>query len=161
MWARLHRHEQREGARHAHVPRAHRPVVADPAAAVTDTHPLIFHVAGGRKLGKKAASHFAACERREALLYVPLVVLWELALLVRIGRIMLDDSLRGFCSTLFSNPAYQPLELTSEQVYLAHEERPNDDPFDALVCAAARSEGLPLITRDGDIQDSGLVKVLW
>jgi PIN domain nuclease of toxin-antitoxin system len=46
-------------------------------------------------------------------------------------------------------------------VYLADEARPNNDPFDALVCAAARSLGLPLLSRDRDIQDSGLVRVVW
>jgi predicted nucleic acid-binding protein len=39
--------------------------------------------------------------------------------------------------------------------------RPNDDPFDALICAAARHLDLPLLTRNGDIQDSGLVRVVW
>jgi PIN domain nuclease of toxin-antitoxin system len=35
------------------------------------------------------------------------------------------------------------------------------DPFDALICAAARDLELPLITRDGDIGRSGAVRVLW
>ena len=56
-------------------------------AAVTDTHPLLFFAAGGRRLGRKASALFAACERREAILYVPAVVLWETAL-VRGGRVI-------------------------------------------------------------------------
>jgi PIN domain nuclease of toxin-antitoxin system len=46
-------------------------------------------------------------------------------------------------------------------VCLADEQRPNDDPFDALICAAARSLELPLISRDRDIQDWEMVKVVW
>jgi PIN domain nuclease of toxin-antitoxin system len=135
--------------------------VAETPAGVTDTHPLLFHAAGGGRLGRKAAAHFAACERREALVYVPAVVIWETALLARAGRVNLRRSVRGFFDDLFSNPAYQPYDLTAEQVLTAEEMRINRDPFDALICAAARDLELPLITRDGELRSSGLLKVIW
>ena len=135
--------------------------MADTAAAVTDTHPLLFHAAGGGRLGRKAAEHFAACERREALLYVPSVVIWECALLTRAGRVNLRRSVRDFFEDLFSNPAYQPYDLTAEQVLMGEEMRINRDPFDVLICAAARDLELPLISRDGDIRSSGAVRVIW
>jgi len=68
-------------------------------------------------------------------------------------------TVREFFADLFSNPAYQPLDLTAEQVFLADELRFNRDPFDALICAAAQDTGLPLVTRDADIRGSGAVKV--
>jgi PIN domain nuclease of toxin-antitoxin system len=135
--------------------------VADPQAAVTDTHPLLFHAAGGRGLGDKAAVFFARCERQERILYVPAAVVWEVSLLARASRISLRRSVRAFFDDLFSNPAYQPLDATAEQVYLADELRFTRDPFDGLICAAARSAGLPLVTRDAAIQDSGAVKTIW
>ena len=135
--------------------------VPEPRAAVTDTHPLVFHAAASPRLGRNAAAHFRASERREALTFVPVAVIWEVGLLARGGRIDLGTTLRDFFGALFSNPAFQPLDLTPEQVYLADEQRPNDDPFDALICAAARSLELPLISRDRDIQDWGMVKVVW
>ena len=135
--------------------------MAEIAAAVTDTHALLFHAAGGGRLGRKAAAHFAACERREALVYVPAVVIWECALLARAGRVNLRRSVRSFFEDLFSNPAYQPHELTAEQVLMGEEMRVNRDPFDALICAAARDLELPLVTRDADIRSSGLLRVIW
>jgi PIN domain nuclease of toxin-antitoxin system len=63
------------------------------------------------------------------------------------------------CSTC-SNPAYQPLDTTADRVFLADELRFTRDPFDGLICAAAPSLGLPLVTRDGAIHDSGAVKTL-
>lgn len=135
--------------------------MADLAAAVTDTHALIFHAAGGGRLGSKAAAHFRACEDRQALTYVPAAVVWEVALLTRTGRVNLRSGVRAFFTDLFSNPAYQPYELTVEQVLLAEEPRVNRDPFDGLICAAARDLALPLISRDSDIRSSGLVTVLW
>lgn len=130
-------------------------------AAVADTHALIFHAAASKHLGKRAAAMFAAAERRAGIVYIPVAVMWECALLARIGRVNLGRSVPDFFADLFSNPAYQPIDLTPEQIYVADEMRPNDDPFDALICAAARHLDLPLLTRDGDIEDSGLVSVVW
>jgi len=135
--------------------------VRDPEAAVTDTHALVFHAAGGGRLGPRAAAFYDRCERREAILYVPAAVMWECSLLARVSRINLRRTVRGFFDDLFSNPAYQPLDLAPEQIFLADELRFTRDPFDALICAAARTLDLPLITRDGDIRASGAVTVLW
>jgi len=135
--------------------------VADLPAAVTDTHPLICHALGGQSLGRKAASFFAQCELQQAVLYVPAAVIWECTLLARVARINLRRSARVFFEDLFSNPAYHPLDLTPEQIFVADDLRFTRDPFDALVCAAAQSLELPLITRDSDIRASGAVKVIW
>ena len=136
-------------------------MVARDRAAVTDTHPLLLYSAGSSRLGRRAAALFAACERQEALVYVPAAVVWESSLLARAGRVSLRRSVRAFFEDLFSNPAFQPLDLSSEQVFLADQARPNADPFDALVCAAARSLDLPLITRESAIEASRLVRVAW
>jgi PIN domain nuclease of toxin-antitoxin system len=135
--------------------------VADLPAAVTDTHALVFHASGSKALGARAASHFDACERQQALLYVPLAVVWEVSLLARGSRINLHRPVRQFFADLFTNPAYQSTELTAEEVFDADELRFTRDPFDALICATARRMDLPLLTRDADIRASGAVRVLW
>jgi PIN domain nuclease of toxin-antitoxin system len=131
------------------------------SAAVTDTHALLFHATGSGKLGPKARAHFAACERRDAITYVPVPVIWEVGLLARGVRINLRRSVREFFADLFSNPAYQPLDLTPAQVFDADELRFTRDPFDALIAAAARDLSLPLITRDATLASSGAIKVIW
>ena len=135
--------------------------MADPESAVTDTHPLIFHAAGGGRLGSRAAAFFDRCERQNAVLYVPAAVMWECSLLARVARINLRRTARAFFDDLFSNPAYQPLDLTPEQVFLADELRFTRDPFDALIVSAAQSAGLPLLTRDAAIRETGAVSVIW
>jgi PIN domain nuclease of toxin-antitoxin system len=135
--------------------------VAEPEAAVTDTHALVFHAAGGRGLGPRAGAFFARCEQQQAILYVPAAVVWECSLLARVARINLRRTVRAFFEDLFSHPAYQPIDLTLEQVFLADELRFNRDPFDALICAAARTVDLPLITRDPEIRSSGSVTLIW
>jgi PIN domain nuclease of toxin-antitoxin system len=129
-------------------------------AAVTDTHALLYHAAG-RGLGPKARKLYDAAEHRQAIVYVPMAVMWEMCLLARAGRINLRRPPRAFFADLFTNPAYQPLDLTREQVFDADELRFNRDPFDALIVAAAHALELPLITRDADISASGSVKVIW
>jgi PIN domain nuclease of toxin-antitoxin system len=135
--------------------------VAEPHAAVTDTHPLLFHAAGSGRLGPRAARMFTRCEAREAIIYVPAAVMWETSLLARVARVNLRRSLRAFFDDLFSNPAYQPIDLTPDQVFTADDLRFTRDPFDALIVAAALATGLPLITRDGPIRESGTVSVVW
>ncbi len=130
-------------------------------AAVADTHALIFHAAGTGVLGKRAAAHFAACERQQALVYIPAAVIWETSLLARVGRINLRRSVRDFFDDLFSNSAYHHLDLTPEQVYIADELRFTRDPFDALIVAAARTLNQPLLTRDATIRGSGAIRVVW
>lgn len=135
--------------------------MAELGAVVTDTHPLVFHAAGSTTMGRKAAAHFHAAEHGKTIIYVPAAVIWEMALLERIVRINLRRPLRQFFADLFSNPAYQPLELTPEQVFAASELRFTKDPFDGLIVAAARDLSLPLITRDTLIRESGAVPVIW
>jgi len=135
--------------------------VAEPPAAVIDTHALIFFAAGSGQLGDRAAALFDRCERREAILYVPVAVIWECSLLARASRINLRRTVRAFFDDLFSNPAYQPLDLTPDQIFDADELRFTRDPFDALIVAAARTTGVPLVTRDAVTRASGTVPVLW
>jgi len=135
--------------------------VADAQAPVTDTHALVLHAAGGGKLGPRAASFFDRCEKRDALLYVPAVVMWECSLLARVSRINLRRTVRAFFDDLFSTPSYQPLDVTPEHVFRADELRFTRDPFNALICAAAQDIDLLLITRDAAIRGSGIVKVIW
>jgi PIN domain nuclease of toxin-antitoxin system len=135
--------------------------VADLPAAVADTHALIFHALASRALGRRAAALFDACERRQALIYIPMAVMWETTLLARASRINLRRPVRDFFGDLFSNPAYHPIDLSPDQLYLADELRFTRDPFDALIVAAARTLELPLLTRDSTIAGSGAVPVVW
>ncbi|MEO8071184.1 MAG: type II toxin-antitoxin system VapC family toxin [Acidobacteriota bacterium] len=135
--------------------------MADLTATVTDTHALVFHAAGGGVLGPDARAQFAAAEQGQHLIYVPAAVIWEVGILARIVRINLRRPMRTFFADLFSNPAYQPHDLTAAQIFDADDLRFTRDPFDALIVAAARDLGLPLITRDVAIRESGSVSTIW
>ena len=135
--------------------------MADLAAVVADTHAILFHAAGGRGLGPKAAAMFERCERQQAVIYVPVIVMLEVSLLARVSRVNLRRTVRGFFDDLFSNPSYQPFDMAAEQIFIGDELRFSRDPFDLLICAAARALDLPLMTRDSDIRGAGVVRVIW
>jgi PIN domain nuclease of toxin-antitoxin system len=88
-------------------------------------------------------------------------VMWEISLLARAVRISLRRPLAEFFDDLFSNPAYQPIDTTAAHVLIADELRFTRDPFDALIVATARDLGLPLVTRDAQIRESGAVRAIW
>jgi PIN domain nuclease of toxin-antitoxin system len=130
-------------------------------AAVTDTHALLYHLGGSRKLGLKAAAAFQAAEEGRGTIYVPMPVVMEVGFLARAGRAKLSVPAFSVFDVLFANAAYQPLDLSLEQLRVADALRFNRDPYDAMIVAAALVLGLPLITRDTAIVESGAVKVLW
>jgi predicted nucleic acid-binding protein len=121
----------------------------------------VYHALGSHRLGPRAAALFEACDARDAIIYVPAIVVVEFGMVLRDRLLARALPLRDFFEDLFANPAYQPYDLTPEQAFLAEEARPNQDPFDGLICAAARRLDLPLMTRDTDIERWGQIDVIW
>jgi PIN domain nuclease of toxin-antitoxin system len=132
------------------------------ALYVTDTHPLLWYgEARHGRLSKDALRIFRDAEAGRALIFVPAVVLWEISLLLRAGRIQLSQPLSEWVDMLLTQPGFElaPLDpaVIAETlvVYL------NGDPFDAAVVATARLKDVPLITKDENIIRSGLTDVAW
>jgi PIN domain nuclease of toxin-antitoxin system len=130
-------------------------------SAVTDTNALLFHASRSTRLGRRASEVFAAAEAREAIVYVPMAVVWEVTMLARRVRENLHRPARAFFEDLFSNPAYQIHPADQAQIFDAGDLRALNDPFDALICAAARDLELPLMTADSAITASRLVPTIW
>lgn len=38
---------------------------------------------------------------------------------------------------------------------------PHGDPYDRMIVASVLDLGIPLVTKDGNITDSGIVRVIW
>jgi PIN domain nuclease of toxin-antitoxin system len=128
---------------------------------VTDTHPLVWYATNKQaKLSKKALSAFNAASREEALIYVPGFVFWEIAMLLKVGRISLQEDFGNWAEHLVAQPGFDiapfTVEVTSEGYTY-----PFADPFDAVITATAKVMDLALITRDQDITDSRLVDIHW
>lgn len=131
------------------------------AVYVTDTHPLVWYAAGThRQLSHAALQAFHAASHGEALLYVPVFVLWEIALLLKVGRITLREGYRDWTSHLLAQRGFA-LAPCDESILAEAYAYPFPDPFDGVITATAKVLDLPLITKDAMISASGLVDIYW
>ena len=128
---------------------------------VTDTHPLIWYASGThRQLSRNVRRIFQSASNDEALIYVPAFVLWELAMLLKSGRIALNEPYGDWVMHLLAQPGYALASVNTEILIEAFA-YPFADPFDSVIAATARVMDLPLLTRDADISDSGLADAYW
>ena len=128
---------------------------------VTDTHPLVWYATSKpARLSKKALSAFNAASREEALVYVPSFVCWEIAMLLKVGRISLHEDYGDWAEHLVSQPGFD-LATFSVEVTTEAYSYPFSDPFDGVITATAKVMDVPLITKDSDIMDSELVEIHW
>jgi PIN domain nuclease of toxin-antitoxin system len=129
---------------------------------VTDTHPFVHHVTGRRnRLGRRALSIFDSVKRGRETLIVPFTVLEEVMLLSEIGKIRLPLSFRDFVISIRQAENFDLGVNDTALLLEAATFTTIRDPYDRLIIAQARVAGLPLITGDGKIQESGLVRTVW
>jgi PIN domain nuclease of toxin-antitoxin system len=129
---------------------------------VTDTHPFIYHVTGRRnRLGGRALRIFDSVKNGREALIVPFTVLEEVMLLSEIDKIRLPLPFRDFVISIRQAENFD-LGINDTTLLLEAATFPIiRDPYDRLIIAQARVAGLPLITSDEKIQESGLVRTVW
>ena len=129
---------------------------------VTDTHALVHHVTDRkRRLGQKARGIFDRTDRGSDTIIVPFTVLEEILLLSEVGKIQIPLPFRDFVIAL---EKADNIDLAVNDTAILLEAATFTtirDPYDRMIIAQARVSGLPLITGDGVIQDSGLVRTVW
>lgn len=127
---------------------------------VSDTHALIWYLTGQlRRLSRRVRQAFQAADDGRATVRIPVVVLMEVVLLERRGRI--EVAYRELRDQLALRPG-MPLEaLLPEDIDEARNLAVLRDPFDCLIAATARRLGLPLITRDEVITEAKVVRTYW
>jgi PIN domain nuclease of toxin-antitoxin system len=107
-----------------------------------DTHMLVWWLADAKELSAAARAIIAA---QENAVFVSAASVWELRIKEAIGKVKLPAD---FGEVL----AAQPFEKLAVTVAHAHEmkELPlhHRDPFDRMLIAQARSDGLTLLTHD-------------
>jgi PIN domain nuclease of toxin-antitoxin system len=125
-----------------------------------DTHVVVWAVADSKRLSRAAATAIRRAHR-ESGLAISAITLWELASLLARGRIQAYGTVDASVRLLIEGVAVKP--ITPEIAALATQ-FPDDysrDPADRLIGATARSEGLPLVTRDENIRKSPLLRTIW
>jgi PIN domain nuclease of toxin-antitoxin system len=119
-----------------------------------DTHALLWWKAGSRKLGPAARR---VIERGADEVYVSAVSAWEIAIKSRLGRIRLAEPLHTWMPEGLEDNGFSQLPVTvAHAVAVAVLPDHHDDPFDRLLIAQAREDGLTILTADEAFNDYGV-----
>jgi len=126
-----------------------------------DTHTLIWWQAESDRLSRQAASAIAQADQ----VWISAISLWELATLIRLGRVALDRPIGRWSADLLAGPVncidIDPT-IAAEAGALVDF---NGDPADRIVYTTARLHEMALVTKDRQIADQaaahGTVDVIW
>lgn len=130
--------------------------------AVTDTHALIWYATGAaRKLGKGARAVFERADRGQAVIYVPTLVLVELAEAMRRGVLRADEGFTRWSQALLTSGRFVAADLTAAVVREAEGLYSIPERGDRLIAATAVHLGCPLLTKDPDITRIPGITTIW
>ena len=128
---------------------------------VTDTHSFVYYAQSrSRQLGKTARRLFSDADKGNTVIYIPAVVLWEVWMRVMEGDFRMPMRFDLWCRALDSSPGFAIAPL-GWQVVDEGRQFPFKDPFDCLIAGTATLLGMPLITKDRDIEACDLVETVW
>jgi PIN domain nuclease of toxin-antitoxin system len=107
-----------------------------------DTHVLLWWLDDHPTLSKKARAAIAAGEN---LVFVSAAVIWEIRIKQALGKLEIPRSFRR----VLDDQSFEMLNITIEHAHAigdlpAH----HRDPFDRMLVAQTKVEGLTLVTRD-------------
>ncbi len=126
-----------------------------------DTHAWLWWLSDPGRLSAPALETIEASVEEDAV-HISAISAWELALLVRRGRLELDRSVHAFVRATEALPFVHlvPIDarIALDSVGL---DLPHQDPADRFIAATARLLGCPLVTRDRRLRESDAVRTVW
>jgi PIN domain nuclease of toxin-antitoxin system len=112
-----------------------------------DTHAFLWWLMGDEGLADDARRSIAD---PEALVHVSAASLWEIAIKQALGKLTVDSP---DLAAEISGNGFVELPISGRHALAAGAlPRHHDDPFDRMLVAQARLEGLVLVTRDGALE---------
>lgn len=129
--------------------------------ALLDTHVLLWWLEGGKRLSRQQ-KRMIDRSGPDSPLGVSDISLWEIATLYELGRIKIRMALRDWLEAAVAPPLVQRLGLSPALAAEVAVLPPtfHRDPADRIIVATARVHGLPLLTSDERIIDSGIVRTI-
>jgi PIN domain nuclease of toxin-antitoxin system len=128
---------------------------------VIDTHILLWWISDRKQLTTKI---LRALDRAYAATPIGLssISLWEIAMLVELGRIKLNRPLREWLEAASAPPLVSVINITPAIAaeVATFPETFHRDPADRIIVATTRLHGATLITLDKRIVSAGLVATL-
>jgi len=132
------------------------------SVAVTDTHALVWYALGPqRKLGRRARAMFERADRGHATIYVPVLVLVEIAEAIRRGAIRSEGGFSRWTERLLTSGRFVAADLTPAIVLKAEGLYAIPERGDRLIAATAAHLECPLITKDPAVARLPRLTTLW
>jgi PIN domain nuclease of toxin-antitoxin system len=132
------------------------------SVAVTDAHALIWYAMGSaRRLGRRAHALFDRAQRRETTIYVPVLVLVEIAEAVRRGAVRCNPGFSRWTERLLASGGFVAADLTPAIVLAAEGLYSIPERGDRLIAATASALDCPLITNDAEIARVPGISTIW
>ena len=128
---------------------------------IVDTQ-VVFWIAQARELlSKNAVEAIDNARQSNEAICISDKTLWELAMMIQRGVVALKTTPRDFLSTVEQVFRVLPITAAVAERSVQFSPRFPKDPSDRIIAATAIVHGLPLITADGQIRDSGEVPCIW
>lgn len=130
---------------------------------VTDTHSIVWHLLGSRKLSQKVRRVFQATDDGRAQVLVPTIVLVESVYIAERQRMPADLVDWFFDLREHQTENYRLVSLDRRVVQSVRDfgAAAVSEMADRIIAATARALDLPLLTVDAAILESGLVDAIW
>ena len=123
-----------------------------------DTNVLIWTLSGSDRISTRAKRAMA---RSTSDLYVSVVSVWEIVLKFQAGKLRLKSELDEVLEQILYHSPWTILQMSAEHlVPVAALPMLHKDPFDRLLIAQARHEGMSLVTSDETIPKYD-VRTIW
>lgn len=123
-----------------------------------DTHAFLWFVAGDERLPPAARAHIEDGANR---VWLSTASLWELAIKLSLGRLSLAQPFEEFVYTQLRVNSIELLHISVEHLSaLTQLPFHHRDPFDRLLIAQTRVEGIPLVSGDSAF-DAYDVRRIW
>ena len=123
-----------------------------------DTHVFLWAIAEQSRLSDRVRGWL---EDGDNEAWVSIASIWEIAIKAGLGRLRLPSDLGGFLGAQLAVSSFQVLPIELEHA-VAVRDLPlhHRDPFDRLLIAQSRTEGLALVSRDARMK-AYEVEVVW
>ena len=126
---------------------------------VTDTHSLLWHLYDLPRLTPTAQAAFSAVENGEAILLIPAIVLAEIVFTVERRRHDIDVGEILDRIAVADNYWVLPFDLLAARRLL--NVTAISEMHDRMIVCEALAHQAPLITREEEIRNSGIVQTVW
>ena len=125
-----------------------------------DTCAVIWDALEPNQLTPKAKN---AIERYQNELIVCDISIWEIAMLIRKERLLVESTTSGFIRLLLEARNFQVQEITAEIAELSVNFGPeiSNDPADRLIAATSILHNAPIVSADQNLRKATLVETIW